>query len=75
MRFGNFCTTVDEGERGSVSQNRGILDRYVYKVMFSHIMLFIFDYRTDPACRIAVWDVHELQLPYISGDTSNLPPG
>ncbi|XP_053378335.1 uncharacterized protein LOC123529192 isoform X3 [Mercenaria mercenaria] len=37
--------------------------------------IWVYTTRTDPSCRIAIWDVHDLQLPYISGDTSNLPPG
>ncbi|XP_052781074.1 uncharacterized protein LOC128217749 isoform X5 [Mya arenaria] len=37
--------------------------------------IWVYTTRTDPSSRIAIWNVHDLQLPYISGDTSLLPPG
>ncbi|XP_069141295.1 uncharacterized protein [Argopecten irradians] len=29
--------------------------------------IWVYTSRTDPSCRIAVWNVHDLQLPYITG--------
>ncbi|XP_021350983.1 uncharacterized protein LOC110448841 isoform X2 [Mizuhopecten yessoensis] len=29
--------------------------------------IWVYTSRTDPCCRIAVWDVHNLQIPYITG--------
>lgn len=44
----------------------------VYQFCWVSCVSFI---RTDPSSRIAIWNVHDLQLPYVSGDVSDLPPG
>ncbi|KAH3816567.1 hypothetical protein DPMN_118085, partial [Dreissena polymorpha] len=37
--------------------------------------IWVYTTRTDPASRISKWTVYDLQLPYITGDSSLFPPG